>query len=206
MLLHLNTCAVHILVHTEPCMAPRLLGRNVCASSSKPGKDGIPPIPLLVPLGPNPGSKGMDQTFSLTLSELRLTQKFQLGKMWSINLVLKGYRIYLHHSMLFVTESCTYQKRGCSQQEQWKKNRSGSAQILKASHWAITQRVRKEQPHAFLTYSDVISRNMTIWHLILFHTGQNQHLLKLPVDLRYLQYWITFSLHISSHQTTIHTD
>lgn len=118
MLSHLNTGAVHILVHTEPCTAPRLLGRNVCASSSKPGKEGIPPIPLLVPLGPNPGSKGMDQTFSSTLSELRLAQKFQLGKMWSANLVLKGHRIYLHHSMSVVTEPCTYQKPGYSQREQ----------------------------------------------------------------------------------------
>lgn len=98
MLLHLNTGAVHITVHTKPCMAPRLLWRNVCASSSEPGKDGITPIPLLIPtppLGLNPGSKGTDEgtdeTSALTLSELGLTQKFQLEKTWSINFVLKGY-------------------------------------------------------------------------------------------------------------------
>lgn len=93
MLLHLkHTSAVYIMVHTVPCMAPRLLARNVCVSSSKPDKVHINSSLLLPtkPLGLNPGSTGMDESFALTLSGLRLTQKFQLGKNMAYKYCLEG--------------------------------------------------------------------------------------------------------------------
>ena len=81
MLLHLNhTSAVYIMVHMVPCMAPRLLARNVCVSSSKQVRINSSLLLPTKPPGLNPGSKGMDESFALTLSGLRLTQKFQLGK------------------------------------------------------------------------------------------------------------------------------
>lgn len=69
---------VYAVVHTVPCMAPRLLARNICASSSKPDKVRIISS-LLLPanaLGLNPDSTEMDESFALPLSRLRLTQKF----------------------------------------------------------------------------------------------------------------------------------